>query len=241
VAGCPCTTPSTARRHRPSSKALWSCTPRPCRSRTTLPACGCRCTLPPGTNRRGTLYSAWSTTTHPLYLLAQRTAEGLSLGHLAAGFNRSLDVVKYVMGLSPTAFLERGSNGWLPLHLAARHGAPVQVVTLLADACPHALEVEDDDGCLPIHVAAQYATFEVVKVLVDARPQTLMCMSGNRGRHPLHVAARHSSSSDVVKPLVFRCPRVLHVRTPEGETAGRAGVAERRHGHGQVARSGKRP
>jgi hypothetical protein len=69
-------------------------------------------------------------------------------------------------------------------------------------------------GAFPIHVAA---TFEVVKVLVDARPQTLMCMSGNRGRHPLHVAARHSSSSDVVKPLVSRCPRVLHVRTPEGE------------------------
>jgi Ankyrin repeats (3 copies) len=77
--------------------------------------------------------------------------------------------------------------------------------------------VENGDGCLPIHVAARYASFAVVKVLVDARPQTLEYVSGNRGRHPLHIAARHSSSTDVVKFLVFRCPRVLYMVTPECE------------------------
>jgi ankyrin repeat protein len=73
--------------------------------------------------------------------------------HLACMHQASLDVVRALVEMHPTAVKTANNDGNLPLHLACMHQASLDMVRALAEIDPDAVETVNNDGNLALHLA----------------------------------------------------------------------------------------
>jgi ankyrin repeat protein len=125
----------------------------------------------------------------------------------------SLQNLRWLLGIDPSAVETANADGNLPLHLVCMAQAPLAAVQILVERHPAAVETANNDGHLPLHLACNsQASLKVLQFLVEMDPASVET-ANNVGNWPVHLACCNHAGLDVVQILVERTPPLLKRRT----------------------------
>jgi len=102
--------------------------------------------------------------------------------HYACWGKASLEVLQYLVELSPDKVKVQCKYGWLPLHNACMHQAPLEVIQYLVEQFPDSVKVKDAFKRLPLHYACCSASVcgvqpaceeQVVRYSVNMNPEAV--------------------------------------------------------------------
>lgn len=120
-------------------------------------------------------------------------------------------------------------NGCSALHLAASRGN-LSTMQLLVDRGAD-VNIQDMEGQTALHYATSQGSLEMVQLLLEHKANVLLHM---RGYTVLHSALDHETCNmEIIKMLVDRDPKILSVKSLDGETPHEVAV---RNCHGEAVK-----
>lgn len=122
----------------------------------------------------------------------EKTNEGWTALHMAARYNKSLDIVKELIKNNANVN-EKINDNWTPLHIASKHGH-VDIVKLLIKNKANVNE-PDENGWTPLHIAIKWNQLKVVEVLLEKHSNLSIPTKQNR-------LASDFASTDEMKELL---------------------------------------